>query len=363
MNITINQEKFKRALFAAEKIISRNVSLPILNNLLLKTDNGRLKISSTNLEIGINYWVTAKIDEEGQIAIPAKIFSDFVGNVKDEKLNLSSKDTVLSIKSENYKTQIICFDAKDFPIIPKITKEAIISLNPTILKRALLVTSDSIALSETRPELAGVYISFNNSVLEFASTDSFRLTEVVLNLPSKKKIEVILPRNTALELIRLSQEIEDEIKIAIGENQILFYNNDFELISRLIEGRYPDYKKVIPDKFISKALFDKKDFEQNVRLASIFSSTISDIKLKVLDEKTEILAKNVDRGEIVSQIESILKNEPFEISLNYSYLLDGLKNINSDKVILEFTGDGSPLIVRDNEDKNFVYLIMPLRNN
>lgn len=362
MKVIVNQKNLKKSLGLVEKIVSRNPSLPILNNILIKTDNGRLKISSTNLEIGINCMIGAKIEEVGEVAIPARVFSDFINNVLDEKVTLHTKNNILSINSNRYKTQILGFDSKDFPIIPKIKEKSIAVIPSKVLRNLLYSVADSITVSETRPELAGVYADFNSKKIILAATDSFRLSEVSFNTKNTDQHNVIIPRNTVMELIRVTSDLDGDIEIKIGDNQISFSNNDFELVSRLIDGNYPDYKKVIPSKFLSRVLVQKDNLEKDIRLAGLFSSNISDIKLACSKNSIILKSKNSDKGEIETTIPAVLKNDPFEISINYHYLLDGLKIIDSEKVVIEFTGNGNPLVLKPHDsNKELTYLIMPLR--
>jgi len=361
MITTISKNNFLKALQATEKIISRNINLPILNNILLRTEKGRLRVTSTNLEIGVNYWVGAKIDEEGDIAIPARTITDFIQNIQDDRITLTTKKNTLFINSDNYKTQILGSETKEYPLIPQIDNEPFLKINSSVLKNVLTTVVEATSVSETRPELTGVYVHTGEGKVNFVATDSFRLSEK--NIPYKDIMEnsFIIPRPTTLEIIRILSDLNEDISIIISDNQILFKGEEFQVISRLIEGQYPDYKRVIPDKFISKALFNKDDLQKQIKLSSIFSSNIYDIKFEVKNDKTIISAQNQDKGEIKSSISSILKNDPFEIAINYNYLLDGLKVINSKKVIFEFTGDGSPLIIKPEEGNNQLYLIMPLR--
>jgi len=362
MKITINHKNLSRGLSIVERVVAKNPSLPILNNILIKTENGRLKLSATNLEIGVNYFLGAKTEETGEIAIPARIFSDFINNLTEEKVTLTTKNNILNINTEKYKTQILGFESKDFPIIPKIKNSSFLSVPTKILKSGLLSVLDSVAISETRPELSGVYIQVSPSRLVLAATDSFRLAERVIELNQKDNISFILPRSTVLELIKILNDIGDDILIKYGDNQVAFYTEDFEIVSRLIDGSYPDYKKVIPDKYISRVLVKKEELEKNIRLAGIFSSSIADIKLNCSDKNITITAKNSDKGEIQVVVDALLKNEPFDISLNHHYLLDGLKIIPTEHVIIEYTGHGSPLVIRPEYDnKDLTYLIMPLR--
>ena len=361
MKIVVNQKNLKQALGITEKIVAKNTSLPILNNILIKTENGRLKLSATNLEIGINMSVGAKIDEVGEIAVPARILNDFISAVTDEKITLTTKNNILGINSQNYKTNILGFDPKDFPIIPKLKTPAVASINTRSLKNGLITILDSVAISEARPELAGAYIQINNNKATFASTDIFRLTETIIPFKGNDQLSFILPRNTITELIRIAGELEGELQIKYSDNKIVFLNDDFELVSRVVDGTFPDYKKVIPEKFVSRLLIKKEDLEKNTRLAGLFSSNISDIKLGCTEDTLLITAKNSDKGEIETTVPAILKNDPFEISLNYQYLLDGLKNIATSDVVLEYTGPGSPLVIRPSDLNGMVYLIMPLR--
>ena len=363
MKITINQKNLKKALNLVEKVVSKNTSLPILNNILLKTENGRLKVSATNLEIGVNYIIGAKIEEVGQIAIPARIISDFIGNIIDDKVSLTNKNNILSINSERYKTQILGFDAKDFPIIPKIKSKPLAIIPVKLLRNSLMTVLDSVAVSETRPELAGVFMDFNNDRIVFAATDSFRLTEKSVDFKNVQKQSFIIPRNTVVELIRIASELEGDLVFNTSDNQVSFSNDDFEMVSRVVDGNYPDYKKVIPERCISRVLIKKDELDKTIRVAGLFSTNISDIKINCSEGKMAVLAKNADKGEIETLIDASLKNQPFEVSLNFRYLLDGLKILDTEKVVMEFTGQGSPLVIRPNDDKkDVVYLIMPLRS-
>jgi DNA polymerase III subunit beta len=361
MKITINQKNLKQATLITEKIVSRNASLPILNNILIKTENGRVRLSATNLEIGIHVFIGAKINEVGEIAVPARIFSDFVSAITSEKINLTTKNNTLSIISDEHKTQILGFDPKDFPIIPKLKTDPLAVINATELKNYLISVIDSMAISETRPELAGVFVGVKNNNSTLASTDGFRLSEVIFPIKNKETFSVILPRNTVTELIRVCGDVEGDITVRLSDNQLSFSNDDIELVSRVVDGTYPDYQKVIPEKFITKALVKKDDLEKSIRLAGLFSSITSEIKIACAGEIMTISAKNSDKGETETTVPAILKNDPFEISLNYRYVLDALKNIPTTDVVVEFTGINSPFVIRPSNDKKVTYLVMPLR--
>lgn len=363
MNIIINHQNLNSALRVVEKIVSKNVSLPILNTILLKTENNRLKISATNLEMGIKYWINSKVNKDGEIAVPIRIFSDFINNINDEKINLISDKNIILINSGHYKTQILGLDTKEFPILPKIRNQQEVKIPSKSFRNALLSVLDAVSLSETRPEIAGVFVNIKKDRMELAATDSFRLAEKILPIKSDFEKSIIIPRNTVLELIRICDTVDQELSVSIsGDNQFFVLGDDYEFISRLIDGHFPEYKRVIPEKFIFSISVNRGDFERGIRMASVFSSNIFDVKLRVMGGLIQIKAQNSDKGEILADIPCSSKDGSFEISINYHYLLDGLKSIPSDNLVIQYTGDGSPLVLKGEGLKDQTYVIMPLRN-
>lgn len=346
-----------------EKIISHNLTLPILQNIVLKTEQGRVKILSTNLEIGVNCWLGAKIEEEGEIAIPAKIFTNFINNITSEQITITTKDNIILIDAENFKTKIIGFAAKDFPIIPKSKSTPFVYLEAEQLYLLISAVLESASLSETRPELAGVLIKFFSSKIESAATDSFRLAEQTVSSDGgQEEQSVIIPKNTAQEILRVLSVKSGKVAMAISENQIFFTIGEVEIVSRLIDGHYPDYKRVFPEKTVATMLLTREELERSIRLASIFTSQIADVKMQANKEGLKILAKNSDKGEVDLLVPGILKGEGFKVTVNYRYVLDGLKNISTEKLVMEFTGEDSPLVIKPEGRNDFVYLIMPLRS-
>jgi DNA polymerase-3 subunit beta len=289
------------------------------------------------------------------------VFSDFISNVNDEKLNLSVDKNIVSINSEHYKTQILGLDTKEFPILPKPKSQVGFKINNSILKNALLAVFDATSLSETRPEIAGVFMNISKSKVEFAATDSFRLAEKIIPILEGLEKSLIIPRATALELIKICELNEGDIEFIVSDNQLFIRGEDYEFISRLIDGKFPEYKKVIPDKFVSLALVNRSELEKSVRMASVFSSNIFDIKLKAAGDVLQIKAQNSDRGDILANLPCGLTNGSFEIAVNYHYLLDGLKTIPNSNLVIQFTGEGSPLVLKGEDSKDQIYLIMPLR--
>jgi len=362
MKVTVAQKNLRRALAFCERIAARNTSLPILANTLLKTENGRLRISATNLEVGIHAVIGARVEGVGEVAVPARILSDVVNAIGDDALSLLVSKDSLIIHTPSLKTTILCQEAKEYPIIPKITTEPCAKVESADLASLLGSVIDSVALSESRPELAGMYLRLAPKEIIAAATDSFRLVERRLANKTDTQHAVIVPRATVAELLRLVSNTAGEVAIRIGDNQIAFTHDEFELISRLVDGRYPDYTKVIPEKTTTKVIVGKEEFEKAIRTAALFSSSIADIKLACHGGMLTVTARNSAKGEAEATVPVTTTGEEFELSLNHAYFLDGLKIIPTENVVLEYTGKGTALILRPEDGPSgIVYLIMPLR--
>ncbi len=372
MKLICLQENLKQGLNITERIIGRNLTLPILNNILLSIDNNKLKISSTNLEIGINTWISGKIEKKGSITVPAKIISDFVNNLPNKKIELKVKNNQLSLKCEKLKAILNGLPSGDYPIIPKIKDEPIIKIKGSILRNNLSQVVEMASISESRPEISGIFIDFSNNSLKLVATDSFRLAEKITNLNQKIKKEqsVIIPQRTIQELIRIlgekdlnEKDQDQDIEIILSSNQILFNLENTQLISRIIEGQYPNYQQIIPDKTKTQIIIDKKDLISAIRIASLFSGKVNDIKILVSPKKSflEISSKSADIGENKSQVAAEIEGEQVEVFFNYRYLLDGLNNIFSDKVILGLNDESKPVIIRPVGDNSYTYVVMPIK--
>ena len=346
MRIVCLQENLKNNLNITQNIIGKNLTLPILNNLLLESENGRLKISSTNLEIGINTWTSGKIEREGAITCPAKILFNFISNLPNKKIELEAKNNVLTVKCENYKATIKGLPADDFPIIPKIKNDPILEINNLSFKEGLMRVSGCAAISESRPEISGVFLNINKEELKLVATDSFRLAEKIEKIEKiKSEYLMIIPQRTAQELIRILGEKEGITKIILGSNQILFESGEIQIISRLIDGQYPDYQQIIPKNFITQLLLNKEEFLNAVRIAGFFSSKVNNIKFSIQTGKIEILSQDPDLGENKTQIQAEVTGKGMEIEFNYRYLLDGLNNISAKQIFMGFSSESTAAVI------------------
>lgn len=365
MEINILQENFKKGLNIVQNIVGKNLTLPILNNILLTIEKKRLRLVSTDLEIAIIHWISCKVKKEGEITVSAKLFSEFINHLPNKKIEVKTKNNQLQIKCENFKAAINGIDSKEFPIIPKVKSESKIEIEASKLKQGLSQLINFVSLSDIRPEISGVLMNINSEKIKFVATDSFRLGEKTIKNQNKIKKSVIIPLKTVQELIRIlgEQDKEEIVEISIEQNQILFKLPDTQIVSRLIEGTYPNYGQLISNQFESSLILDKSEFLNAVKVTSLFSSKINDLRLKIVPKRStvEIFAQNTNIGENISQVKGEIKGKEIEIIFNHKYLLDGLNNIDSDKVMLGLNGEASPGIIKPVGDSSYVYVIMPIK--
>jgi len=364
MQIICLQENLKKILNITERIIGRNLTLPILNNILLIVEKNKLKISSTNLEIGINCWLNGKTQKEGSITVPAKLISSFVGNLPNKKITLKTKNNQLKVECEKFKSTINGLSADDFPIIPQIKDTPLIKIKGNILKNNFAQVVEMASISESKPEIMGIYMEFDNKSIKLAATDSFRLAEKVIEINSKKlnKQFIIIPQKTIQELIRILGEEDVDVDIVLSHNQILFDLGNTQIISKLIDGQYPDYQQIIPDKFQTQIIINKAELINNIKIASLFSGN-NNINFSINPQKSiiEISAKSGDVGENKSQIEAKIEGKELNVIFNHRYFLDGLNNIFSDKVIIGLNSSAKPVVIRPFGDISYTYVIMPIK--
>ncbi|OGZ27354.1 MAG: DNA polymerase III subunit beta [Candidatus Nealsonbacteria bacterium RIFOXYB1_FULL_40_15] len=374
MKFQILQEKLKEGLSIIERVVSRSLTLPILNNVLIEAGKNFLCLSSTDLEIGIKWWALTKTEKEGSITVPSKLLSGFVGLLPNKKIEAGAlKNDFFSIECEECKTKIKGLSAEEFPLIPKVSKEEFISVKSSEFCRNLAQIADIPALSATRPEISGIYFSFQKNQIISASTDSFRLGEKKMT-PLKSSLlspkTLIVPQKTIKEVINIFGIKETELKIYFSPNQIMFESlmqetdhPEVQLVSRLIEGSYPNYQEIIPKKFTTKLILNKEEFLAQLKQASLFSSKTGEIKLKREDSRVEILSQNTELGEHESFIYSKIEGEKFEISFNHRFLSDGISKTKSEDISLELNGDSGPGVVRSPGDDSYTYVVMPIKGN
>jgi DNA polymerase-3 subunit beta len=364
MKLSCTKEKLNKGINIVSRIVSPRGTLPVLNNILIKTDKGRLKISATDLEIGINTWVGAKVDSEGGITIPSRLIADFVSTNNDETINLELKDTTLALKSDKYEAHIKGIEASEFPLIPEVKKDSAVSVKSKNFKELINQVVFSAALDETRPILTGILLSIKDNVLKLVATDSYRLSEkkYILDKKISEELNVIIPQRTMHELARILTDSEENVDIKVGENQIHFSFGDTQLVSRLIEGSYIDYTQIIPKKYETRTEIMVSEFANAIKMASLFArESANNIKLKISKDKVDIIAVSPQVGDNVSKVDAKTEGKDLEIAFNAKFILDVLSVIKEEKINLEVIDKMSAGVIKPVKDKNYIYLIMPLR--
>ncbi len=373
MRLISLQENLKRGLNIVGHVTAKNINLPILNNVLIKTENGNIELISTNLEIGIVYQLRGKIEQEGQFTVDSKLISEYVSLLSGgEKVKLEEKDGELKVECGSYKTKIKGESSKEFPLIPSIPKDNYYSCQADDFKKALESVVFAVSTSENRVELTGVLFSFNKNSLHLAATDSYRLAEREISISGSdinEEHKVIVPARTTQELLRVlnnfygsGQSEEQELKIYLAENQILFTVDSVDLISRLINGHYPDYKQIIPVKSQTDVLVERQELSRAVKAAALFSKTgINDVALRFVKNKIIVSAFSGASGESQIEVLADIKGDDNEITINYRYLIDGLNNIADERVKINILNSTTPCLLKPEKDDKYLYIVMPIR--
>jgi DNA polymerase-3 subunit beta len=325
------------------------------------------------LEIGISSVVRGKIDVDGVFTVDAKILTDYIGLLPNQRVDLVLDGVRLAVECDDYKTKINGQSAEDFPLIPQVERTATCKIRADEFKRALAQVVFAAATSDTRLELAGVLFLFNDKELVLAATDSFRLTEKKLkNLSIGSELankRFIVPIKTLQEVIRILSggkdgEAGDEMEIYFSENQVLFVHGTTELVSRLIEGNYPDYKQIIPTQNKTKAIVKIDELMRAVKASSLFSKTgINDVNLDFPKNKAKMMisAASGQSGENMAEVEAKISGDDNSMVLNYRYLLDGLNNLNEPSAVVMMVDGNTPCVIRPELDDSYQYIIMPIK--
>jgi len=380
MKFFCTQKNLNQGLAVCEKVVAKSFTLPILQNILLTSEKNKrhVKLSSTDLEVGIEVIIPAKIEEEGKVTTPAKLFSGFVGNLPEEKIEFSEKNNQILIHCGSYRATIKGESAKEFPLIPQLQEVDSIFLKTADFIQGLSSVINSVSPLDIKPEISGIFVQFNEEEVYFTGTDSFRLSEKIINQTKKNKHirKVIIPRKTCDLFVRIfserfaGEDANETLNIKIGDNQILIQNTPgdnlvpkIQIVSRVIDGEYPNYEQIIPTNFLTSVEVSRDELAQHIKTASLFSSKINDITFKVSPKKQEIniLSKDQDFGSHSSTLKCKAEGEEKETIFNFMYLLDGLNSISSPQISIKLTQGTSPALISSTEDNNFKYILMPIK--
>lgn len=364
MKIECIRERLSEAVSKAEKITSKNASLPALKCILLKANKDGLFINATNLDIGIQIKIPAKVDVEGSVAIPGSVLNAFLNSLSSEKtITLDLQDNNLIVSTSKTNTVIKIFPNDDYPIIPFVDTKDGFEMPAESLVTGIKAVWYSSATSSIKPELSSVCVAPGDDSIVFVATDGLRLAEKsikTVKLPDFT--QVLIPVKNATEIVRVFEGVGENLKIVIEQNQIAISYNDIYLVSRIVEGTFPNYKAIIPKEFVSEVIILKQDIINSFKTSSVFIDSFNHVKFIVhAEEKSvEIITKNNDVGENSTSIKCSVVGESIDINFNYKYIIDALTSINSDSLIFSFSGINKPMVMKASGDQSFLYLLMPM---
>lgn len=366
MKIDCLKNKLQKSVALAERITAKSLSLAVLKNILIKTKDGFLYIEATNLEVGLEIKIPAKIHAEGVIAVNPTILNGVLNNIKEDKITLIVEDNKISLITESHKTVIKGESTEDFPSLPVIDQIEEVDIKVEELVLGIKSTAFAAATSDIKPEIASIYIYENEKTLYFVATDSFRLAEKKVLLRKVKNFNpLIIPLKNALEIARVFEEEEGNIKIVSDGNQLSIFSDNVYFTTRVIDGVYPDYKQIMPTDFKLDFLIKKDELLNALKLNVIFSDKFNQVNLKVnaKENTLNINAISQDAGENTSELKITPKNkevEEFEAYYNIRYLTDVINILNSEQVFFGASETNRPLFIKDSEDESFSYIIMPV---
>jgi DNA polymerase-3 subunit beta len=357
----------KDAISAIEKAVGENTNLPILKNILIEAENNTITFTATNLEIAITHRVAGKVIEDGKITVPLALFSSLIGNIQSDRLNFEKKENNLEIATDNYSAVINGMSPEDFPITPKIKNtENYIEIKSVFLREAIQQVTVASQYSDLRPELNSVLFNFSIESLILASTDGFRLAE--RSIPSnmfvtkkKETFKMLVPLRTSLEVSRIMRD-DEVVRIYQDDNQVLFKSDQTEMISRLVEGSFPDYSAIVPREFAAEIVVEKDEFLNAIKLAGVFGQKNSEVKIKIHQNKKAIEISSADQalGENNNILPAKITGDIPEVFFNWRYLSDPLKSIKAADLFIGLQEDAGPALIRAVSDTSYFYVLRPI---
>ncbi len=364
MKLQVTQENLTKALSTVARVATNRGTLPVLANVLIKTTDNRLSLSATNLDLAITQYVGSKIGEGGEITVPARLLQDFVGTLPSGVIDIKLDGYKLHIKSGSYNSTINGISAEDFPVMPAIEEKNSWIIPNKQCKETLQQVVVAASGDEARPVLTGVYIHNYEGNVYIVATDSYRLAEKKLSSKGNDGVSLLVPANAMSDLLRIVSDGDADVEVFHDDQQVLFKVGDVELVTRLIDGNYPDYRKLIPESFTSTARINKQEFTNLTKIASLFArESAGSIVVSVDEGDGEVQVRSVasQLGENTSKATAKVTGDG-SITLNSRYLLDVLSVLRGAEVEFCFNGKLEPSLIRDPSDKDYKHVIMPLKS-
>ncbi len=373
MRVSCLQENLAKGLSIVGRAVATRSTLPVLSNILLTTDQGQLKLSATNLEIGITCWIGAKVEEDGAMTVPARTFVDLVSALPAERVDMELvvRTQTLNLKCGRFENNVRGIDATEFPLIPTADDDKAIRIDPEVLRTLVNQVVFAAATDESRPILTGVLARFDNDKVTFAASDGFRLAVRTAPLlePVPAPLSVIIPARALAELGRISGDQEDPVTINItpSKSQVLFHLDHIELVSQLIDGNFPDYNQIIPKKKETRTVVGTAELLKACKAANVFARESANIIKLTIEPGSELVpghitvqATSAETGDNVGEMDATVEGSPIQIAFNVKYLIDMLSAANAAQVALETSTPSSPGKFVPVGDDSFLCVVMPM---
>ncbi|MBT4547146.1 MAG: DNA polymerase III subunit beta [Candidatus Magasanikbacteria bacterium] len=373
MKFICTKDNLSYALDLVCGVASKHINLPILSNVLVQVSESKVTLMATNLEVAVKANLRAKVEVTGEFTIPAKTLLDYVHLLPDEQVEIELQGNEVLVKCGNSSTKIKGSPAEDYPVMPDIEEKISYVLNTDGFKESLSQVVFAAAKNEIRPELSGIYFGFFTerfSGLLIAATDSYRLAEKkVLVEQGKETFETIVPARSVYEVIRLitigkAKQSESTVRVWVSENQLAIRYDDFEMTTRLVDGKYPDYSQIIPAELKTNSVLPISVLINKIKAASLFTTTgVNAVSFDLSPEQKmiSISSTSTQTGEHASEIEAEVTGDESSILLNHRYVLDGLQNINTDEVEFKVNSSDSPCVFKPKDNDEYLYIVMPIR--
>ncbi|NJO05189.1 MAG: DNA polymerase III subunit beta [Chloroflexaceae bacterium] len=378
MKLSCLQENLKRGLSTVSHAVAGKSPLPVLSNILLATDGGRLKLAATDLEIGITCWIGARVEENGAITVPAKLFTDVINNLPNDKVTLTLDARTQSLKVEcgRFTSNIKGIEADEFPPIPTIDdREPTVKLPPDILRHAIDQVAFAAANDESRPVLTGVLMRLHDTMVVLAAADGYRLATRTIAVPvgainpAPESNEFIIPARALSELARTLGDTNADVSITATASggQVLFHTENVDLVSRLIDGKFPDFERIIPPSYQTRTLLDTQELSKAVKLAALFASASQNVVKLTMESggdlgpgKLIISANAAEVGDNQGELDGLVSGAGGQIALNVKFLNEALSVIKTPQVALETQSAQSPGVFKPVGQDDYVHIIMPM---
>ena len=366
MKIECAQDKIKEVIDMVSKVSGKHMTLPVLSCVLIVANkNNTLTFKSTNLDIGLEVTIPAKVDTEGTVAVPSSVIASFISNMpfSDKPIKIELKEGNIVISNSKTSGTIKSQPNDDFPTIPRVNSENKFSINAIDFVKGLKSVWYSSSVSSIKPELSSVYVYCEGEFVVFVATDSFRLAEKKVRIKKSSDFEqILIPHKNIPDIINVLDKVNGEVDVVLDKNQVSFSYKDVFLVSRVVDGVFPDYKQIIPKQYATEITVLKQDFVNTLKLSNVFSDKFNQVNIKIdsKDKICQIKTKNNDIGENTSIIDSSITGDSIEINFNYKYIIDCFQSINSDSVTLSFSGLNRPMVINPVSDQTFRYLVMPM---